>query len=202
MHRPALRSFLILAATTLAAGFLAVHPARTADEGWKPIWDGKTLDGWVHLGPGGFTIENGLLKSHGGMGLLWYTKRKFGTGDTLRVVFKTEKTDFCRQQEAMEKEKMACAWQREQLATDERRLAEKCKSIEAELQSLAGLQAEIEGERAAVKQEGRENASQRARLDEMRASLHHDREEIEGLRQSFDADRGRHENTPNAPAPL
>ena len=93
MHRPALRSFLILAATTLAAGFLAVHPARTADEGWKPIWDGKTLDGWVHLGPGGFTIENGLLKSHGGMGLLWYTKRKFGTGDTLRVVFKTEKTD-------------------------------------------------------------------------------------------------------------
>jgi hypothetical protein len=93
MHRPTLRSFRILAATTLVAGLLAVHPAHTADEGWKPIWDGKTLDGWEQLGPGGFTIENGLLKSHGGMGLLWYTKQKFGTGDTLRVVFKTEKTD-------------------------------------------------------------------------------------------------------------
>jgi hypothetical protein len=27
------------------------------------------------------------------MGLLWYTKRKFGTGDTIRVVFKTGKVD-------------------------------------------------------------------------------------------------------------
>jgi hypothetical protein len=104
MHRLTLSASLILAATTLVAGLLlaqlddsspeiAVVGARTGDEGWTRLWDGKTLDGWQHLGPGGFTIESGLLKSHGGMGLLWYTKRKFGTGDTIRVVFKTEKPD-------------------------------------------------------------------------------------------------------------
>jgi hypothetical protein len=29
-------------------------------------------------GPGSFTVENGALVSHGGMGLLWYQRRRFG----------------------------------------------------------------------------------------------------------------------------
>ncbi len=105
----------------------------------------------------------------------------------------TEKAEFCRQQEVMEKGKMAWRFAAGAARYRRSRLAEKGQSIETELQSLAGLQAEIEGERAAVKQEGRENASQRARLEEMQASLHHDREEIERQGQSLETDRGRHE---------
>lgn len=58
-------------------------------DNWQSLWDGKTLDGWEHVGPGGFSIQDGLLKTEGGMGLLWYTKQKFTSGDTVRVVFKT-----------------------------------------------------------------------------------------------------------------
>ena len=43
------------------------------------LFDGKTLDGWKMAGKGNFIIiesEKALL-THGGMGLLWYYKRKF-----------------------------------------------------------------------------------------------------------------------------
>jgi len=55
--------------------------------GWKPLFNGKDLDGWEHVGPGRFVVEDGMLKTEGGMGLLWYTREKFGN-TTLRVVFK------------------------------------------------------------------------------------------------------------------
>jgi hypothetical protein len=43
------------------------------------LFDGKTLDGWKMAGKGNFIIiesERGLL-TQGGMGLLWYYKKKF-----------------------------------------------------------------------------------------------------------------------------
>jgi len=43
------------------------------------LFDGKTLDGWKMAGDGNFIIiesEKALL-THGGMGLLWYYKKKF-----------------------------------------------------------------------------------------------------------------------------
>ena len=52
------------------------------------LFNGKDLTGWQMVGPGRFLIEDGLLKTEGGMGLLWYTGRKVGN-ETLRVVFKT-----------------------------------------------------------------------------------------------------------------
>src|SRR6266852_9583660 len=55
---------------------------------WKPLFDGKDLDGWQMVGPGRFVVENGMLKTEGGMGLLWYTGQTFGN-TTVRVVFKT-----------------------------------------------------------------------------------------------------------------
>ena len=55
---------------------------------WKPLWNGKDLSGWEHVGPGRFVIENGLLKTEGGMGLLTYTREKIANA-TVRVVFKT-----------------------------------------------------------------------------------------------------------------
>jgi hypothetical protein len=64
--------------------------AHAQDAGWKELWNGKDFTGWKHVGPGKFVIENGLLKSVGGMGLLWYTPRKFGDC-TIRVIYKTQK---------------------------------------------------------------------------------------------------------------
>ncbi len=52
------------------------------------LFNGKNLDGWSMVGPGRFVVTDGLLKTEGGMGLLWYTGRKVGN-ETLRVVFKT-----------------------------------------------------------------------------------------------------------------
>ena len=71
---------LLLIAVVLAAGL------RASD--WKQLFDGKDLNGWVHVGPGEFTVEDGMLRTHGGMGLLWYQPEQFGNS-TIRVVFKT-----------------------------------------------------------------------------------------------------------------
>lgn len=57
------------------------------DAGWRQLFDG-TLDGWEHVGPGRFVIEDGMLRSEGGMGLLWYTRETFGDC-VLRLVYKT-----------------------------------------------------------------------------------------------------------------
>jgi hypothetical protein len=62
----------------------AVAPAAE----WKPLFNGRSLDGWVMVGPGRFVVEDGALKTEGGMGLLFYKGEKFGDC-TVRVVFKT-----------------------------------------------------------------------------------------------------------------
>lgn len=54
---------------------------------WRPLFNGKDLDGWEHVGPGKMVVEGGLLRTEGGMGLLWYTREKFGDC-TIRVVYK------------------------------------------------------------------------------------------------------------------
>lgn len=54
----------------------------------EAFFNGKNLEKWRMTGPGRFVVENGLLKTEGGMGLLWYEGRKIGN-ETLRVVFRT-----------------------------------------------------------------------------------------------------------------
>src|SRR5438094_201377 len=54
---------------------------------WKQVLDGKDLTGWKHVGPGSMTVENGVIQTHGGMGLLYWTGGKLGDC-TIRVVFK------------------------------------------------------------------------------------------------------------------
>ena len=54
---------------------------------WKPLFDGKALDGWEHVGPGRFVVEDGQLRTEGGMGLLYYSREKLGDC-TIRVVYK------------------------------------------------------------------------------------------------------------------
>ena len=55
---------------------------------WRPLFDGRSLDGWEHVGPGKFVVEDGLLRTEGGMGLLWYSREKLGNC-VIRVVYKT-----------------------------------------------------------------------------------------------------------------
>jgi hypothetical protein len=81
-----LRSVFLGCAVALA-GFAAVTSSAKDYGQWQPLFNGKNLDGWQHVGPGEFVIENGMLKTTGGMGLLWYTKEKIGNS-VVRVVFK------------------------------------------------------------------------------------------------------------------
>jgi hypothetical protein len=54
---------------------------------WKPLFNGKDLNGWQHVGPGSMSVENGLIRTHGGMGLLYWRGGKI-SNCTLRVVYK------------------------------------------------------------------------------------------------------------------
>ena len=54
---------------------------------WRQLFNGKDLTGWKHVGPGSHYVEDGLIKSHGGMGLLYWQGEKFGNCD-IRIVFR------------------------------------------------------------------------------------------------------------------
>ena len=67
---------LFLGCIVALAGLAAMSSDAKEYGQWQPLFNGKDLDGWQHVGPGRFVIENGVLKTEGGMGLLWYTKRE------------------------------------------------------------------------------------------------------------------------------
>jgi hypothetical protein len=66
------------------------RPLQSQDAGWIPLFNGKDLTGWKQVGPGTHYVENGLIASHGGMGLLYWQGRKF-SNCTIRVAFKMQK---------------------------------------------------------------------------------------------------------------
>jgi hypothetical protein len=66
---------------------LGAGQGTAAEPRFEPLFNGKDLSGWEHVGPGSFVVEEGLLKTQGGMGLLWYTPKKLGDV-VLRVVYK------------------------------------------------------------------------------------------------------------------
>ena len=76
------RIFALMTWGLLASECLAADPGA-----WRPLFNGKNLDGWAHVGPGSFVVENGVLKTNGGMGLLWYTRERLGSV-TIRVVYR------------------------------------------------------------------------------------------------------------------
>lgn len=54
---------------------------------WTPIFDGTSLDNWEHVGDGEMKlVDGGLLKTVGGMGLLYYTPQAFEDVQ-IKVVF-------------------------------------------------------------------------------------------------------------------
>jgi hypothetical protein len=76
-----------LALVELALTLMILSHPSVAQQSQHALFNGKNLDHWKHVGPGSFVVENGTLKSEGGMGLLWYSREKIGDA-TVRVVFK------------------------------------------------------------------------------------------------------------------
>jgi hypothetical protein len=76
LHRIAICLFVVAIANSLSA-----QQSRHA------LFNGKDLDGWQQDGPGSFVVKDGMMKTEGGMGMLWYTREKIAHA-TIRVVFK------------------------------------------------------------------------------------------------------------------
>ena len=79
------RAFVASISVVIMTGCVSMNASAQSQE-WRPLFNGKNLDGWSHVGPGQFVIEKGMLKTQGGMGLLWYTREKLGDA-TLRIVY-------------------------------------------------------------------------------------------------------------------
>src|SRR6185436_644039 len=60
-----------------AAERMVEKPIITAPSGPVQLFDGATLNGWTQAGPGNFVVDNGGLRSQGGLGLLWYSQAQF-----------------------------------------------------------------------------------------------------------------------------
>jgi hypothetical protein len=69
--------FLFAVLVTLSFAADENQNACKGDPGkWQQLFNGKDLTGWKHVGPGGDTVEDGLIRTHGGMGLLYWTGGK------------------------------------------------------------------------------------------------------------------------------
>jgi len=62
------------------------------DKEWKQLFNGKDLTGWEQIGPGKFVVEDGKLKTEGGMGMILYPAEKFGNS-VIRVVYTVKDND-------------------------------------------------------------------------------------------------------------
>ncbi|HXG92316.1 MAG TPA: DUF1080 domain-containing protein [Blastocatellia bacterium] len=75
------KSKLIIAALLpfifMAQCATASPPKEKKSEQWIELFNGKDTTGWRMAGKGNFTVEDGALVTHGGMGLLWYEQKTF-----------------------------------------------------------------------------------------------------------------------------
>ncbi len=76
----------VLTPCFLLFALAATLAAQTGGE-WKQLFDGKDLVGWKHVGPGEMVVEDGLIRTSGGMGLLYWTGGTLGDC-VIRVVYK------------------------------------------------------------------------------------------------------------------
>lgn len=86
-------SALVFSALVFSAALAAISiPVIAASgAGAQQLFNGKNLDGWKFLGheagQQGFTVEDGVLHTAAGKGILWYTREKIGNA-TIHVVYK------------------------------------------------------------------------------------------------------------------
>lgn len=81
---------LVATGAFVALSCLALASPQSKD--WKPLFNGKDLADWKHVGPGSMSVEEGLMRTHGGMGLLYWTGGKVGNC-RIRVVYKMRDTN-------------------------------------------------------------------------------------------------------------
>ena len=77
---------------TLLTALVASLACTPAEDPGEQLFNGQDLTGWRHVGPGEFVVEDGALKTVGGMGLLVYDGKPIGDA-VLRVVYKPEHPD-------------------------------------------------------------------------------------------------------------
>ncbi len=58
----------------------------------RQLFNGRDLTGWEMVGGGSFRVEDGLLITESGMGLLWYAGSTFGNA-TIRVVYRVSRPE-------------------------------------------------------------------------------------------------------------
>ncbi|WP_415953557.1 ThuA domain-containing protein [Streptomyces sp. KLOTTS4A1] len=62
------------------------------DKGYRDIFNGETLEGWKQAGPGRFVVNDGVMETEGGMGLLWYQAKELNAY-SLKLDWKMEGDD-------------------------------------------------------------------------------------------------------------
>ncbi|MEJ1201067.1 MULTISPECIES: ThuA domain-containing protein [unclassified Streptomyces] len=63
------------------------------ETGYTSLFDGSGTTGWQQAGPGGFTLADGTLTSHGGLGMLWYAAEEFSGDYSLKLDWKASGDD-------------------------------------------------------------------------------------------------------------
>ena len=84
LHHPGEPRSYGLAIVLLAVAIASLLPAQQSS---RALFNGKNLEGWQQVGPGSFVVKDGLMKTEGGMGMLWYTREKIAHA-IIRVVFR------------------------------------------------------------------------------------------------------------------
>ena len=75
----------------LLSGFNHVT-AQVVDKGWKQLFNGKDINNFQQVGPGTHYVEDGTIRSHGGMGLLYWKGGKL-SNCTIKVVYQMQKSN-------------------------------------------------------------------------------------------------------------
>ena len=87
MNRLRRAQFCAFAACLCVGAAIPLSAQEPAQQSRRALFDGKDLNGWQQVGPGSFVVRDGMMKTEGGMGMLWYTREKIAHA-TIRVVFK------------------------------------------------------------------------------------------------------------------
>jgi Domain of Unknown Function (DUF1080) len=87
MGRLAIGIWLTTCVATISFGAEAQNACKGNPNQWQQLFDGKDLTGWKHVGPGHMTVEDGLIHTHAGMGLLYWTGGPIANC-VVRVVFR------------------------------------------------------------------------------------------------------------------
>lgn len=72
--------------------FLLLIPCSGQDKEWRQLFNGRDLSGWEQIGPGKFVVEDGMLKTVGGMGMILFPAEKF-SNVIIHVEYKVKDKD-------------------------------------------------------------------------------------------------------------